>query len=189
MATHGFVVVVTLHSTDSVARARDLSLLIDLALARSATAGNILYGSMDPDRIGASGFSAGGGSASNAAVGITAAGLRADGRIKAMVVSEPGVNDVVDGVSAMSSSYLLLRGTQLDHVTGGMAAQKALTALFASTVASQRTPCFARAATNSGVRRYLANAGTLAAHAAVHGSCAKLRSRSAAPSFGCPPRK
>lgn len=134
MATHGFVVVVALHSADYVARARDLSLLIDQALARNATASDILYGSMDPDRIGASGFSAGGGSAINAAVGIAAAGLPADGRIKAMVVYEPGVNDVADDVSAISFPYLLMRGTQLDHFTGGMPAQEALTALFASTV-------------------------------------------------------
>src|ERR1051326_7687309 len=127
MATHGFVVVVALHSADYVARARDLSLLIDHALARNATAGDILYGSMDPDRIGGWGFSAGGGSAINAAVGIAAAGLPADGRIKAMVMYEPGVNDVVDDVSAISFPYLLLRGTQLDHFTGGMPAQEALT--------------------------------------------------------------
>jgi dienelactone hydrolase len=136
MATHGFVVFVALHSADYVARARDLSLLIDHALARNATAGDILYGSMDPDRIGVSGFSAGGGSAINAAVGIAAAGLPADGRIKAMVVYEPGVNDVVDDVSAISFPYLLMRGTQLDHFTGGMPAQEALTALFASTMAA-----------------------------------------------------
>ena len=136
MATHGFVVVVALHSGDYVARARDLSLLIDHALARNATAGDILYGSMDPDRIGVSGFSAGGGSAINAAVGVAAAGLPADGRIKAMVVYEPGVNDVVEDVSAISFPYLLVRGTQLDHFTGGMPAQEALTALFATTVAA-----------------------------------------------------
>jgi len=136
MATHGFVVFVALHSGDSVARARDVSLLIDHALARNATAGDILYGSMDADRIGVSGFSAGGGSAINAAVGIAAAGLPADGRIKAMVAYEPGVNDVVDDVSAISVPYLLLRGTQLDHFTGGMPAQEALTALFATTVAA-----------------------------------------------------
>jgi acetyl esterase/lipase len=136
MATHGFVVVVALHSADFVARARDLSLLIDHALVRNATAGDILYGSIDPARIGVSGFSAGGGSAINAAVGITAAGLPADGRIKAMVAYEPGVNDVVDDVSAISFPYLLLRGTELDHFTGGMPAQEALSAFFATTVAA-----------------------------------------------------
>jgi predicted dienelactone hydrolase len=136
MATHGFVTFVALHSGDYVARARDLPLLIDHALARNASAGDILYGSMDPDRIGVSGFSAGGGSAINAAVGIASAGLPADGRIKAMVLYEPGVNDVVDEVSAMSVPYLLLRGTQLDHFTGGMPAQEALTAFFAKTVAA-----------------------------------------------------
>jgi predicted dienelactone hydrolase len=136
MATHGFVIVAVLHSGDYLARARDVSLLIDHALARNATAGDILRGSMDPERIGVSGFSAGGGSAINAAVGIAAAGLPADRRIKAMVVYEPGVNDVVDDVSAFSSPYLLLRGTQLDHFTGGMPAQDALNALFANTVAA-----------------------------------------------------
>jgi dienelactone hydrolase len=136
MATHGFVVAVALHSADFVARARDLSLLIDRALARNAALGDILYGSMDPDRIGVSGFSAGGGAAINAAIGIASAGVPADGRIKAMVLSEPGVNDVVDNLSAVSVPYLLLRGTQLDHFTGGMPAQPALTELFASTVAA-----------------------------------------------------
>jgi predicted dienelactone hydrolase len=74
MATHGFVTFVALHSGDYVARARDLSLLIDYALARNGTAGDVLYGSMDPYRIGVSGFSAGGGSAINAAVGIRGRG-------------------------------------------------------------------------------------------------------------------
>jgi acetyl esterase/lipase len=136
LATHGFVVFAALHSANYVARARDLSLVIDGALARNGIAGDILYGSMDPNRVGVSGFSAGGGAAVNAAVGIAAAALPADGRIKAMVVYEPGVNDVTDDVSAISFPYLLLRGTQLDHFTGGMPAQNALTALFATTVAA-----------------------------------------------------
>ena len=44
------------------------------------------------------------------------------------------MNDVKDDLSAISFPYLLLRGTQLDHFTGGMPAQEAMDALFATTV-------------------------------------------------------
>jgi dipeptidyl aminopeptidase/acylaminoacyl peptidase len=58
LASHGFIVVVSLHSADALVRVLDLPLVIDLLLARSATVGDLLEGSVDPARIGVSGFSA-----------------------------------------------------------------------------------------------------------------------------------
>ena len=58
-ATHGFVTFVALHSGDAVARVRDLSAVIDLALARSATPGDPFHGRLDAERIGIAGVSVG----------------------------------------------------------------------------------------------------------------------------------
>ena len=44
-ATHGFPTFVALHSADAEVRVRDLSMLIDLALARRATPGDPFHGS------------------------------------------------------------------------------------------------------------------------------------------------
>ena len=90
MASHGFVTAVALHSGDPVVRVRDLTLVIDALLARSATRGDPLAGSIDPSRIGISGISAGAAAAIGAAGGVESAGIPADPRIKAMVVYEPG---------------------------------------------------------------------------------------------------
>jgi predicted dienelactone hydrolase len=85
MASHGFVTAVALHSADPVVRVRDLALVIDALLARNAASGDPLAGSIDPDRIGISGISAGAAAAIGAAGGIEDAGVPADPRIKAMV--------------------------------------------------------------------------------------------------------
>jgi hypothetical protein len=105
MATHGLVTFLALHSGDRTARARDLPLLIDHALARSAKAGDILFDSIDPGRIGIGGFSAGGDTAINVAAGWE--GLPADPRVRAMVVYEPGFQIPVADVTAISVPYLL----------------------------------------------------------------------------------
>ena len=60
LASHGFVVAVGLHSADALNRVLDLPLVIDAMLARSATAGDLLAGTIDPERIGISGESTGG---------------------------------------------------------------------------------------------------------------------------------
>jgi hypothetical protein len=133
MATHGLVVFLALHSNSEAARARDLSLLINHALARSAAAGDILQGSIDPDRIGVSGVSgSGGGPALAVAGGWAAEGLAADSRVKAMVLSEPGLTATMtlDDVAHISVPYLLMRGTQFVEVQSNFAA------LFAATVAA-----------------------------------------------------
>src|SRR5262249_14969641 len=65
LATHGFIVAVALHSADPVNRIKDLSLLTDKMLARNADSADLFYGRIDPARIGASGFSAGGTSSFN----------------------------------------------------------------------------------------------------------------------------
>ena len=75
MASHGLVTAVALHSANPVARVRDLTLVIDVLLARNAARGDPLVGSIDPDRIGISGISAGGTAAIGAARGIDAPAL------------------------------------------------------------------------------------------------------------------
>ena len=93
MASHGIVTVVALHSANPIARVRDLPLVIDAMLARSAAGGDLLSDSIDPARIGISGVSAGGAAAIGAAGGVAASGIAADPRIKAMVLYEPGRPD------------------------------------------------------------------------------------------------
>jgi dienelactone hydrolase len=111
MASHGFVTVVARHSANAVARVRDLSLVIDALLDRSAADGDLLSDSIDPDRIGISGNSAGGEAAIGAAGGWAANGLAADGRIKAMVVYEPTIPSLADA-STIAFPYLVMGGTQ-----------------------------------------------------------------------------
>ena len=114
MASHGFIVAVALHSSDSVIRARDLPLVIDRMLARSATDGDLMANSIDSAKIGISGFSAGGAAAIAAAQGWSEKGLAADSRIKAMVVYEPGTFNYSAQTDAgnLTMPYLIMGGTQ-----------------------------------------------------------------------------
>ncbi|MGE5194991.1 MAG: hypothetical protein ACM3U2_21065, partial [Deltaproteobacteria bacterium] len=112
MASHGFVTVVALHSANAVTRVRDLSLVIDILLARSADAGDLLSDSIDPDRIGISGHSSGGAAAIGAAAGWTANGIVADSRIKAMLLYEPASQYSLDDASTMTVPYLVMGGLQ-----------------------------------------------------------------------------
>ena len=112
MASHGFVTAVALHSPNPVVRVRDLTLVIDALLARNAASGDLLAGSIDPDRIGISGISAGAAAAIGAAGGIEAAGVPADPRIKAMVVYEPGLEYSLDDASRIAIPYLVMGGSQ-----------------------------------------------------------------------------
>ena len=127
MASHGFVTAVALHSADPVVRVRDLTLVIDALLARNAASGDPLDGSIDPDRIGISGISAGAAAAIGAAGGIEASGVPADPRIKAMVVYEPGLQYSLDDASRIAIPYLIMGGSQSRY---GLA----IPALFAETV-------------------------------------------------------
>ena len=111
MASHGFVVAVALHSANAVARVRDLPLVIDVLLDRSADGDDLLSGSIDPDRIGISGHSSGGGAALGAAAGWAANGIVSDSRIKAMVLYEPSVLSMADA-STLEIPYLIMGGTQ-----------------------------------------------------------------------------
>jgi len=112
MASHGFVTAVAVHSGNPVVRVRDLTLVIDTLLARNATGGDPLAGSIDPARIGISGISAGAAAAIGAAAGIEAAGVPADLRIKAMVVYEPGLEYSLDDASRIAIPYLVMGGSQ-----------------------------------------------------------------------------
>jgi hypothetical protein len=111
MASHGFVVAVALHSANAVTRVRDLSLVIDVMLARSAADGDLLSDSIEPERIGISGVSAGGGAAVGATGGWAANGIVADSRIKAMVVYEPSVLSLEDAAT-ITIPYLVMGGQQ-----------------------------------------------------------------------------
>jgi hypothetical protein len=126
MASHGFVTAVALHSADPVVRVRDLALLIDALLARNAASGDALAGSIDPDRIGISGVSAGAAAAIGAAGGVEDHGVPADTRIKAMVVYEPGLEYPFDAAK-VAIPYLIMGGSQSRY---GLA----IPALFAETV-------------------------------------------------------
>lgn len=114
MASHGFIVAVALHSSDAVIRARDLPLVIDWMLTRSATDGDLLANSIDAAKIGISGFSSGGAAAIAAAQGWSAQGLEADARIKAMVLYEPGTFNYSPqpDAAALAMPYLIMGGTQ-----------------------------------------------------------------------------
>jgi hypothetical protein len=111
MASHGFVTVVALHSANAVTRVRDLPPVIEALLARSAAVGDLLSDSIDPDRIGISGYSAGGGAAIGAAGGGTANGIVADARIKAMAHYEPVPLSLDDAIT-ISIPYLVMGGAQ-----------------------------------------------------------------------------
>ena len=127
MASHGFVTAVALHTADPVVRVRDLTLVIDALLARSAASGDPLAGSIDPARIGISGISAGAAAAIGAAGGIAGQGVPADPRIKAMVVYEPGLEYSLDDARRIAIPYLIMGGSQSQF---GLA----VPALFAETV-------------------------------------------------------
>jgi predicted dienelactone hydrolase len=111
MATHGFVTVVALHSGNAVTRVLDLPMVIDIMLARNADPDDGFFASIDPTRIGISGYSAGGGAAVSAAAGWAANGIAADPRIKAMLVMEPAVNSLADA-STLGIPYMAMGGTQ-----------------------------------------------------------------------------
>jgi hypothetical protein len=131
MASHGLVTVVALHSANPVARVRDLSLVIDILLDRSAAHDDLLSDSVDPARIGISGYSAGGAAAIGAAAGWTANGIGPDPRIRAMALYEPGPQYSLNDASAMLIPYLIMGGTQNRN---GLA----IPTLFDATVATKR---------------------------------------------------
>jgi len=128
MASHGFVVVVALHSGNAGDRVRDLSLLVDLFLARSSTEGDPFFQRIDAERIGVSGNSAGGATALAATSGLTTEGIAADSRIKAMVVYEPAILSM-DDAQRIAIPYMVMGGLQ--SWTG-----QAIPALFSATTLS-----------------------------------------------------
>ncbi len=111
LASHGFVVVVALHSASAVNRVLDVPFVIDAMLARNATAGDLFAGMIDPNRVGISGESTGGATALRVAGGWSENGIAADPRIRAMVVYEPTPFSLID-VSGISLPYLVMGGTQ-----------------------------------------------------------------------------
>jgi predicted dienelactone hydrolase len=129
MASHGIVTVIALHSGIAIDRVRDLPLVIDAMLARSAAGDDLLAYSIDPARVGISGLSTGGAAAIGAAGGVAASNIAADPRIKALVLYEPAKppSYVLDDASKIAIPYLVMGGTQ--HANGA-----AVAALFDATV-------------------------------------------------------
>jgi len=111
MASHGIIIAVAPHSADAVVRTLDLKLMIDLFVTRATTGGDFFFQTIDPNRIGISGFSTGGGAALSLAGGWSANGIGVDSRIKAMVVFEPRVN-TLDDAPNVAIPYLVMGGLQ-----------------------------------------------------------------------------
>ncbi|HKY63523.1 MAG TPA: hypothetical protein VJR29_08900 [bacterium] len=109
MASHGFIVIVQRHSANNVARVVDTSLLLDFALS----AGNPVAASIDSERIGLSGFSAGGRAALAATSGWAAQGIAADPRFKAMVLYEPSRDNTLEEIASLAIPYLIMGGTRM----------------------------------------------------------------------------
>jgi dienelactone hydrolase len=131
LASHGFVIVVALHSGDAVARIRDLRLVTDVMLARSAAAGDALFGRIDAERIGISGLSAGGAAAFHFAAGQASAGIAPDKRVKAMVLYEPARAAIsLADANTLTEPYLIVGATQF---SAGLAVPE----IFAATEASR----------------------------------------------------
>jgi dienelactone hydrolase len=128
LASHGFVVVVALHAGDPVVRVRDLPIVVSTMLARSVARGDLLFNSIDHERIGVSGNSAGGGAALGVTGGWVVHGLVPDTRIKAMAVYEPGILSM-DDARNIRVPYLVMGG--LIHRAG-----LAVPGLFAATTAA-----------------------------------------------------
>lgn len=113
MASHGFVIAVARHSANNIARVRDLPIVIDFMLGEN----NPLSGSIDSDRIGLSGFSAGGRATLGAVGGWADQGIIADDRIKAMVVYEPSRDNTLEDLATITIPYLIMGG---DRFTSGL---------------------------------------------------------------------
>ena len=76
LASHGFVVVVALHSASALNRVLDVPFVIDAMLARNATGRRPLRsGMIDPNRVGISGESTGGATALRVAGGWSENGI------------------------------------------------------------------------------------------------------------------
>jgi predicted dienelactone hydrolase len=119
MASHGIVTAVALHSANPIDRVRDLPLVIDAMLDRSADDGDPLFDAIDPARIGISGMSAGGAAAIGAAGGVAASAIAPDPRIKALALYEPGRPNISYSLldaSTIAVPYLIMGGTQ--HASG-----------------------------------------------------------------------
>jgi len=112
LASHGFVVVVALHVLDRGIRAADLQKVI-LEMLRRNGADPLLRGAIDPERIGLSGVSAGGGTAVAAVAGWPEKNVAPESRAKALLVYEPdpGSYSLADA-STMEIPYLLMHGDQ-----------------------------------------------------------------------------
>lgn len=121
LASHGFVVVVPRHNggapppaAPGSRRVRDLPLVIDYMLDADK---NPLAASIDPNRIGLSGFSTGGRTSLGVTGGWASQGISADPRIKAMVLYEPGRDNSLEDVATISIPYLVMGGTRMENGT------------------------------------------------------------------------
>jgi predicted dienelactone hydrolase len=131
LASHGFIVVVALHSAVVVDRIRDLSRVTDLMLTRNSTPGDAFFEHIDPNRIGTAGLSAGGSAVFHFVAGSAANGIAPDARVKAMVLYEPGRAAIsLNDASMITVPYLIMGGTQF---SGGITVPE----IFAATTAAE----------------------------------------------------
>jgi predicted dienelactone hydrolase len=120
MASHGFVVAATTHIDSTVPRSavdrpQDVSSIIDVMLAKSATEGDAFHNLIDGDSIGVAGHSIGGFAAMALVAGISAGGVTVppDERVRAImpiakaIPSDPGLN-----VINVNVPTLLFAGSQ-----------------------------------------------------------------------------
>jgi hypothetical protein len=110
LASHGFIVAVALHPDARQTRIDDLNAVITALLPpgspAAVIAGRNVAESIDPDKIGVSGMSAGGAAAFN----VTALDMP-PGRIKAMAVYEPGWTDMqTTNPALIKVPYLVMGG-------------------------------------------------------------------------------
>lgn len=125
LASHGYIVVSPDHHGNTfvdqlqgivdanvvVNRPLDMSFLIDRFLAFNATAGNFFQGSIDPDRIGASGHSFGGFTSF-----VLAGGPQSDARVKAILPQAPAA-PFDDAFFAGIHIPVLILGGSIDATT------------------------------------------------------------------------
>jgi dienelactone hydrolase len=125
LASHGFIVAMALHSADATVRVRDLKIVLDFMLH----GGHPLQASIDPDRVGVGGLSAGGGAILGFVGGVAAADppITGDPRVKVMVLYEPGTRVATpDDTATIAVPYILMNGNQMTDALAGPTGQQAL---------------------------------------------------------------
>ncbi len=123
LATHGFIVVAMRHSANVLARVRHVPEVITYMLTVDP-----LSDSIDSERIGISGLSTGGRTSLVVAGGwedppeppgvvVPLDPIPADPRVKAMVLYDPGRDNLLSDVATISIPYLIMGGNRVVNAT------------------------------------------------------------------------